>query len=504
MKKTLVKISATILAMIISLAALPAFAAESDSVFVGGKIIGENGYWVVSGNSFTAGTAENFNIAFDSGTLTLRNAKINSADFGSFGNADYTVNGAIGATDDLNIVLEGKNELVVNTGRTVNGYGYGIINFGGDTFVRGDGELTITLDKGTERLGFYTESNRVRLSDTTVKVKSSDTRYMLAIGIGAPKVEILNSTFDVDFKNEKYAVGIYAIPSGCFATISDSDVSISIKNCEAAYGINIYETSFANSNADINVSDCSTGAYGIFSYLFDCENSYVDAALSNCGNTASAIAYNNAYINGGNDHIYTGSLTASITPDGAEYSAVYINSAVSVFNPAEGRYGGYYKTVNGLIRNGSKNDWNIHYDVQTNTLTLKDAELDQVLRIIGKANIVLKGKNIINGNPNALISDFSQNFSGSGSLTLISNDSYAYYTKETASFGDGVTVTASTNADGSNASAFNSADALNYKWVNIQGNDEPEEEPPAKLSFWQKLINFFKSIGDFFKGLFSF
>ncbi|MBQ4626269.1 MAG: hypothetical protein IJB45_03345, partial [Clostridia bacterium] len=69
------------------------------------------------------------------------------------------------------------------------------------------------------------------------------------------------------------------------------------------------------------------------------------------------------------------------------------------------------------------------------------------------------------------------------------------------SFGDGVVVTASMNADGSNASAFNSADALSYKWINIQGTDEPDEEP-VKLTFWQKLINFFKSIGEFFRSLF--
>lgn len=501
MKKTSAKILAILLAIIMSFASLPAFAAAPEAVFVGGKIIKGNGYWLLDGNNFTAGTAESYNVAYNAGVLTLKDAKISSADFGTFGGADYEVNGAIGATGNLNIVLKGKNELIVNTGKTVNSCGYGVINFGGDTVVSGEGELTITLEKGTERLGFYTENNRVRLDGTAVTVKSAESKYTLAIGIGAPKVEILNSEFNVDFINEKYAVGIYAVPSGCFANITNSTVNISIDGCDAAYGINIYETVIKNSKLDVEASDCSDGAYGIFSYLFECENSYVDAAVKNCGNTASAIAYNNAYINGGNNQVYTGARTASITREGAEYSAVYINSAVSVFNPPEGRYGGYYKTVNGIIRSGTKSDWNIHFDADTNTLTLKDAQLDQVLRIIGKVNIVLKGKNVINGNPNALISDFSQNFSGSGSLTLVSDGSYAYYTKEAASFGDGVVVTASMNADGSNASAFNSADALSYKWINIQGTDEPDEEP-VKLTFWQKLINFFKSIGEFFRSLF--
>ncbi len=503
MKKTSVKFLAILLAVIMSLASVPAFAVMPDKVFVGGKIIEESGYWLLDGNNFTAGTAENFNVAYNGNALTLRNAKISSADFGSFGGADYEVNGAIGATGSISIVLEGKNELIVDTGKTVNSCGYGVINFGGDTFVRGDGELTITLNKGTERLGFYTESNRVRLESTTVTVKSSDTRYTLAIGIGAPKVEIINSTFNVDFTNEKYAVGIYAVPSECFADIIDSTVNISINGSSTAYGINIYETVVKNSKLDVEVSDCSDVAYGTFSYIFESENSYVDAAVKNCGNTSSAIAYNNAYINGGKNQVYTGARAASISPDSAEYSAVYINSFNSVFNPPEGVFGGYFRTDNGLIKSGSKNNWNIHYDVETNTLTLKDAKLDQVFRIIGRVNIVLKGENIINGGPSAaLIADLCQNFSGSGSLTLISEESYAYYCRDAVSFGDGVEVTASMNADGSNAAAFSSADALNYKWINIQGTDEPEEEP-AELTFWQKLINFFKSIGEFFKGLFS-
>lgn len=502
MKKTSLKFLAILLAMIMSLASIPAFAAMTESVFVGGKLIEENGYWLLDGSSFTAGTAENFNVAYDSGTLTLRNAKISSADFGSYGGADYEVNGAIGATGDINIVLEGKNELIVDTGKIVNGYGYGVINFGGDTFVRGDGELTITLGKGTERLGFYSENNLVRIDGTKVTVNSVDTRYTLAIGIGAPEVEILNSTFNVDFTNEKYAVGIYAVPSGCFANIIGSTVSIAIDGSDTAYGINIYETVIKNSKLDVEVSDCSDVAYGTFSYLFECQNSYVDAAVKGCDGTASAIAYNSANINDGNNQVYTGAMSASITPDGAEYSAVYINSGASVFNPPEGKYGGYYRTVNGLIKSGTKNDWNIHYDVETNTLTLKDAQLDQVFRIIGKVNIVLKGENSVNSASYALIADMNQNFSGSGSLTLISEDSSAYYCRDSVSFGDGVVVTASTNADGSNAVSFNSADIAGYKWIKIQGTDEPDEEP-VKLTFWQKLINFFKSIGEFFRGLFS-
>lgn len=503
MKRTSNKIFAVLLAVALSLAAIPAFAYSVEPIFVGGKVIDERGYWLLENGNFSAGTAENFNVAYDDGLLTLRNAKINSADFGSFGGADYEINAAIGATNHLSIVLEGKNELIVNTGKNAYSCGYGVINLGGDTTVSGEGELTITLEKATERLGFYTEKNRIKITDTTVNIKSSDTRYTLAIGINAPQIEIVNSNLDINFKNEKYAVGIYAVPADCYARIYSSTVDISVGGCDTAYGINIYSTDIKNSTVDIEAYDCANIGYGIFSYLFDCFNSYVDAAVKNSGREVSAIAYNRANINNGKNQIYTGSAFASITPEDAEYSAVYINSFTSVYNPMEGVYGGYFRTDNGLIRSGTKNNWNIHFDVDTNTLTLKDAKLDQVLRIIGKVNIVLKGENIINAGPSsALISDFHQNFSGSGSLTLISTDTYAYYTPEDVIFGSGVVVTASPNADGSNATSF-AGDLVNYKWINIQGTDEPEEEPPAKLTFWQKIINFFKSIADFFKGLFA-
>ena len=140
----------------------------------------------------------------------------------------------------------------------------------------------------------------------------------------------------------------------------------------------------------------------------------------------------------------------------------------------------------------------VNYDIETNTLTLKDAEFAMPLRILGSANIVLEGENKIEcAQAPALQCDLNQNFSGSGKLTLICADYFAINCKNTPVFGDGVTVTASTEADGSNPVAYSPIDATTYKWVEIQGNDEPDggdEEP--ELTFWQKIVNFFKKIFD--------
>lgn len=184
---------------------------------------------------------------------------------------------------------------------------------------------------------------------------------------------------------------------------------------------------------------------------------------------------------------------AEIT-DSAAYSAIYINAGNSIFNPYENIYGGYFRTVNGSVTPGTKSNWNIHYDQMTNTLTLKDAEFAMPLRILGSANIVLEGENKIEcAQAPALQCDLNQNFSGSGSLTLICENYFAINCRETVRFGNNVTVTASSEINGSNAVEFSATDFANYKWVHIQGNDEPDSGK-NELTFWQKIVEFFKNI----------
>ncbi len=185
----------------------------------------------------------------------------------------------------------------------------------------------------------------------------------------------------------------------------------------------------------------------------------------------------------------------------AANDVIYVNAGNSLYNPFEEIYGGYYKTIGGMIRPSTENNWNAHYDPQTETLTLKDAELIMPLRILGSADIVLEGESVINcSQAPALQCDLNQNFSGSGSLILICDTYFAINSPVQTRFGNNVTVTASINADGSGAEEFNPDRVTEYKWVCIQGNDDAPDEPAEKLTIWQKIINFFKSIFEFMFG----
>lgn len=190
-------------------------------------------------------------------------------------------------------------------------------------------------------------------------------------------------------------------------------------------------------------------------------------------------------------------ISSVCMPAFAANDVIYVNAGNSLYNPFEEIYGGYYKTVGGMVRPSTENNWNAHYDPQTETLTLKDAELIMPLRILGSADIVLIGESVINcSQAPALQCDVNQNFSGSGSLTLICDSYFSINCRVEPSFGDSVTVTASVNADGSNAVEFSSADFASYKWVCIQGNENAPDEPEEKLTIWQKIANFFKKIFD--------
>ena len=56
-------------------------------------------------------------------------------------------------------------------------------------------------------------------------------------------------------------------------------------------------------------------------------------------------------------------------------------------------------------------------------------------------------------------------------------------------------MTASFEADGSNPVEYNPLDATSYKWIHIQGNDEPDNGE-EELTFWQKIAEFFRNLFD--------
>lgn len=493
--------------LIMQTLSLSAFAADTDSgILFGGFTASESGYWTLDAEGNVAqGTADNYNVAYDesTNTVTLNEAVINSKKFKTEGDISYSCGIAVYGNTNINLV--GKNEIYVDTGVFWGGMGYGIINFGGDTLISGEGELTVTLNQGGERYALYSEENLISIKNTTFNVNTNETRHNLSAAVCAPKIEVESANINFNFNNDKKAYGFYAVPENCYAKIIDSDIDITLYDCFDSAGFNIYETNILDSNVDISSELCNTPGYGIFTYKFICENSYVNSKVdySATYRRVSAVAYNNARIN--NDptqQIDTLATHVKITPEETWYSAIYVSPDSSIYNPLEGIYGGWRICVDGKTQPGTSDDWNLYFTGINNTLYMRDAHLGQTLRILGSADIVLEGEStIICDNEAAIISNLCQNFSGSGSLTLVSQTE-AYQCYKPLEFGDSVIVTASTSPDGSNPVEFKAEDSASYKWIKIQGTDEPEpEEPeipeePAELTFWQKIVAFFESIWD--------
>lgn len=506
MKTITKKILAVLLSLLIlSAACLPAFAESFDAlpdfVYFGGVSTDESGYWLTDSNGKAVpGTAENYNIAYDAAAsrITLKDAKLVTSDLEKYGSHDIFRSCAIATSGDTEIVLEGKNEIkVISDTRTVKEQTAAIQSLNGNIDIYGAGELAISFENKTDCCGIFSENGSVTIYQTSVSFSGTGkaNRKIIVAAVEAADVLIEESDFTVDFKDIYYSYGVLDEPENCRATVLDSNVEMKFDGCAVSYGFNIYAVVIDGSNVNISQNNGSESTCGIFTYNFVCSNSNVDVVIADTTGSGSAVAYNNALINNDrNNQIYTGSMTAKITPDSVEYSVVYINAGNSIFNPYENIYGGYFITVNGAVTFGTKNNWNIHYDQMTNTLTLKDAQLDMPLRILGSANIVLKGENKIEcAQAPALQCDLNQKFSGSGKLTLICSDYFAINSRTQTVFGDGVTVMASAEADGSNPVEYSPIDVTTYKWVEIQGNDKDVDDE-QELTFWQKIINFFKNI----------
>lgn len=506
MKTLSKKIFAAVISLIMAVSVcLPAFAESFDAlpdfVYLGGIATNESGYWFTDSNGKAIpGTADNYNIAYDASAsrITLKDANLVTSDLEKYDSYDILRSCAIATSGDTEIILEGENKIrVVSDTRTVKEETAAIQSLNGNVTISGAGKLAISIENKTDCCGIFSENGSVNIYNTSVSISGTGkaSRKVTAVGIEAADVVVEESDFNVDFKDIYYAFGVLDEPENSSATVLDSDVEMNFDGCAVSYGFNIYSVLIDGSKVDIFQSGGTNTTCGIFAYVFVCQNSYVDTVITDSTGSGSAIAYSNALINNDrNNQIYTGSMTAKITPDSVEYSVVYINAGNSIFNPYENIYGGYFRTVNGSVTFGTKNNWNIHYDQMTNTLTLKDAELAMPLRILGSANIVLEGENKVEcAQAPALQCDLNQKFSGSGSLTLICSDYFAINSKTRTVFGDGVTVTASAEADGSGAVEFDPIDVTGYKWVHIQGNDEPSGGD-KELTFWQKIVEFFKNI----------
>lgn len=535
-KRFIKKAVAVLIMLTIAAAAIPAYAGEYDDipevVFVDGVTITESGYWRYNLNEQLVESSKlNYDVAYDAdtNTLTLNNAKIKSNNFSNYNEYQFEKSCAIASTKDLYINLIGENDIKVWGSSGYDYYGsYGIINFYGDTYISGEGSLDILLMNSGKRYGVVSRNGLVNIKETQVHIYSDDEYYdSYYYGIDSSAIEIENSTLDIELANVTGIYGIYNAQNGSSAKIKDSEVNIICDNtnyrieelaeghqaidyfCKAAYGFNIYQVDIENSTVDVDIANLNDYAYGIFTYSFSCNNSNVNCNIEGCygKKNVSAIAYNNANINkDSRQQISTGSIKAEITPQDTYYSSAYINFGASVFNPAENKFKTYYKCVNGNLAKGKSDDWNITYDQSDNRLYMNNAVLNQPMRAMGSADIVLTGDNVLNCSATfAHYYDLNQKYYGSGTLTLISEPACAIMCAEGVEFDDSVIVTASTSADGSNPVEFKSEDAGYYKWIKIQPTEMPAEpeppEEPAEESFFQKMFN---AIKDFFNKIISF
>lgn len=520
MKNIIIKAAAVMLVMIMSLLPFSAYAESSsgmpDIVFFGGVATTESGYWrITSKKEVVKGTETNYNIAYDAATqtLTLKDAELESKDFVSYDHYTFTYHCGIAAVNDININLIGENKITVyDSNYSVNG-SCAITNWAGDTNISGDGKLEINMECNN---GVTAVFNRILMAP--VSIKDAELTFNLGGGaknsyaVYADVVEIENAVININAKDKDSAYGFQSNNSASSLKISNSDINMSFENCLNASGTEMYQTDVVDSDIDITVKNPQNRGYGIFTYIFNCSNSNVNCYVENCADkqTFSAIAYTRANINNDSmQHINTGSLKAEITPQTTYHSSVYINFGNSVFNPMEKEYGDYFKAVNGSLDRGSESDWNVFYDRSLNRLYFDSAVINQPMRALGSADVVLTGDSVINCEATfALYCDVNQKFYGDGTLTLISEPACAIMCAEGVEFDSSVIVTASTSADGSSPVEFNSEDAAYYKWIKIQPTETlPEPEEPAEETFFEKIINairnFFNGIADFFRNLFS-
>ena len=181
MKKRLTAILLS-LCLVLTLLPVAAFAADGDTVYVGGIALTGSADAPVyaltddTGAVTTAGaSADNYNIAWDGSTLTLNNATVTQ---GAHGFEDGAA-AAIYCETDLTIEPVGTNTVIGPNGNDANGIGasFGIF-VGGSLTASGDGALdisggTVEASENAESTGIY--AYRVTVSAGTVTAKGDTT-----------------------------------------------------------------------------------------------------------------------------------------------------------------------------------------------------------------------------------------------------------------------------------------------------------------------------------------
>ncbi len=502
MKKSLSVLLAVI--FVLCPLAIASAAGNNNYVYVSGTLLNKDGAWRYDSNGkLVEAYQDNYNFWYDSDTnyLMLNNAEIVSESY-----SDGT--GGIVAKGDLKIELRGDNKITVRKSTAAESFGI-LSAFGDDITIKGDGSLDIIIEAGGYNAGIFTQGD-VEIDSTDIYIESVNSSTVQSFGISALKTYLDCAKVEMKFENTGESCGFYSYPEGALLNNYNGDIDITANGCKSFYGIYLYGLISEAGDIDITVND-SSPAYdsinqGIYCYNFMSRYTPIDIAINVKSDSPShgAISFYEASINDLSYIMPMGSTAArffSVDNDGVEISAYYLNSLVSIYNPVERVYGGYFKTENGVPKQCSENsDWNIYYDVTTNTLTLRNANLTNPLRYMGYANIVLEGDSTINGGSDyALSGAFAHKISGYGTLTLVSQKSCTAFAPE---FSENTTVLASTNADGSNADDYSVSQLDSYKWIKIT-SDDPVEGEEENLNFFQKIIRFFKNLFDKIFSIFS-
>lgn len=522
MKKTLLRSLSIVLAIVLIFCSFTLAVSADDggnSVVICGYTLDNSGYWRINRNhELVKGNERFYDVAYDAetNTVTLKDAELFTVYdvYGEYNNLTKAT--AIESSSDLNVKLIGENKIDILNSSPEGTYGIYASEIDSDITVYGDGSLAINEN--------YVYNDFCGIAALNGKVKIKDIQYNMTFegsgrnvyAVSASDVEIVNSDLNISFAEVSIPCGIYIGYNNGVADIIDSDIEIKGKSCKSMCGIYSNDTNIKNSTVNINIDDWSDDPlyfhdgnnYGISSVYLDVENSSIASEIINRWDVKKngACTFGALTVNGepvAMPYGFSAARSFYINGEDVRYSAIYLNSATSVYNPLQNEDGGYFTVVDGVIDDCSSSaDWNIHYDKNTNTLTLRNANLKYMLRNMGYANIVLEGENtIVADSGYAMAGDCPHNFSGNGTLTLISNDACYKFLNGNLEFDDNASVTASTSADGADAAEYDADKAESYKWMKITVAPEVEEE--KELNFFEKIIQFFKNLFDKIFSIFS-
>ena len=278
------------------------------SIFVGGEeLTSTDGAPVyattdASGTVTPGGSEDNYNVKWDGGTLTLRDANVTGSNPFDLEAGDYSGNAAIVGNVTYELKLVGSNTV---TGPAIGsgGYGFGIASTGG-LVISGEGSLSVTGEyDGISAYGDLT------ITGGTVSVKGGSSGLStyegnLTISGGDVTTEADGSYrfVSADGETNEYEVS-YAIYSGGDCLISGGNVTGTGTSGSdyLTYSAGIcvdegHDVVIAGGNVTLRSENASTFAFAIYSY----NDIRIEGGTVNLsGNDGGAYANNDLVISGG-------------------------------------------------------------------------------------------------------------------------------------------------------------------------------------------------------------